>query len=265
MTNQCYHCSQPIIDKAYTTTILGQSRQMCCPGCQAVASAIVESGLQDYYRFRTENAEQALVDGDSLVQRLKPFDDKLLQQDFVHADQGINEVQLTLEGIHCSACGWLIERQLQHLNGIVSIVVNVAARRAIVRWYDDQLKLSDILQSIEKIGYHPLPFQLDSHEASYQRENKAALRRLGVAGLMTMQIMMLAIGLYFGVFGDIDPQTKHYLHWLSLLLCTPVVFYSASQFFNSAYKALRQCSVNMDVPVSVALAKGFYCQRLGYL
>ncbi|MDN4501471.1 heavy metal translocating P-type ATPase [Alteromonadaceae bacterium BrNp21-10] len=258
MNRICFHCDQPVESQStYLLDILGEPRAMCCPGCQAVASAIVDNGLEDYYRYRTHSAEPAKVDLEQLSARLKPFDQPQLQQEFVHSQNGINEVQLTLEGIHCAACGWLIERQLQKLPGVVSIAVNVTARRALLKWRSDQVELSDILANIEKIGYHPLPFQLDSHEASYQKENKSALKRLGVAGLMTMQIMMLAFGLYFGVFGHIDPHTKTYLHWLSLLLCTPVVFYSGSQFLSSAINALRHRSINMDVPVAIAIIAVF--------
>ena len=110
---------------------------------------------------------------------------------------------------------------------------------------------------MEKVGYHALPFHPDEHEASYQKEHRHFLKRIGLAGLMTMQVMMLAIGLYFGIFGSIDEQTKQYFHWVSLVLTTPVVLYSGFEFYKSAFNALRMNTLNMDFSVSLAIIGTF--------
>ncbi|WP_416308509.1 heavy metal translocating P-type ATPase [Neptunicella sp. SCSIO 80796] len=254
----CYHCHQPLAPQDnFPALVLGEQRQMCCPGCQAVANAIVDGGMEDYYRFRTESAEKANVDLEQVIEQISAFDDQAFQQEFVSQQGELSEVQLTVEGISCAACGWLIERQLSRINGISQIAVNVSARRATVKWHSQQTSLSAILRSVENIGYHALPFQPDTHEASYRKENKQFLKRLGLAGIMTMQLMMLAFGLYFGLFGDIEPQTQAYFHAISFILCAPVVGYSGQGFYRSAFNALRHKTVNMDVPISLAILGAF--------
>ena len=252
--SSCYHCALPVPKGShFTAVVLGKTQPMCCPGCQAVAEAIVENGLEDYYRFRTEPALKGDEQLAQTLDKLTAFDNEQIQQDFVSEQGQKREIQLTVEGISCAACGWLIEKQLSKMTGISQVAVNVAARRATISWFPEQLKLSQILQHIEKIGYHALPFQIDEHEASYRREYKAFLKKLGLSGLMTMQVMMLAIGLYFGLFGHIDEATKHYFHWVSLLLTTPVVVYAGSSFYVSAWKAVKSGHVNMDLSITLAV------------
>lgn len=226
---------------------------MCCPGCKAVAEAIISNGLGDYYKYRTEKALKGDVDLDQTLIKLKAYDQQEIQQEFVVEQDNYQVIQLTIEGISCAACGWLIESQINRLTGVNKIAVNVSARRATLTWSKEHIQLSEIMLKIEQIGYHALPFQQDKHEASYQVENKDYLKRLGLAGLMTMQVMMLAIALYFDVFGDLDNQTKHYFHWLSFVLSTPVVLYSGSQFYSSAFNGLKNRNINMDVSITLAV------------
>lgn len=255
----CYHCGLPAVDgDKYNVSVLGQERQMCCPGCQAVAQAIVENGLDDYYRFRTEPGVKADDNIQDTLEQLSIFDEQSIQQDFVVHQGDISEIQLSLSGISCAACGWLIEKQLSKVSGIKQVSVNVTANRALVSWYSDALSLSQIMASIERIGYHPSPFQQEQHEALFQQSHKAQLKRIGLAGLMTMQVMMLAIGVYFDLFGDLERETSSFFNWISLVLSTPVVFYSGAGFYQSAFKALRAKSVNMDVPVSIALLATYF-------
>jgi Cu2+-exporting ATPase len=254
MKAKCFHCGLYVAPEInYHSNVLGKRQIFCCPGCTAVADAIVKNGLEDYYHYRSEFAEKASENEDELLQKLKVFDDDSILQEFVESHDDASEIQLTISGINCAACGWLIEKQLAKLTGVIKVGVNVSARRASVTWNNQKLKLSQILSHIENIGYHGKPFQPEQHEATFRQENKEFLKRLGLAGLMTMQVMMLNIGVFFDLFGHIDPQTKQYFNWLSLLLTTPVMLYSASEFYTSAIRGLRAHTFNMDVPIVLAL------------
>ncbi|MFT6988561.1 MAG: Cu2+-exporting ATPase [Paraglaciecola sp.] len=254
MQAKCFHCGLHIAPQInYHTKVLGKQQAFCCPGCSAVAEAIVNNGLEDYYHYRSEFAEKASENEEDILHKLKIFDDDSILQEFVESIDDASEIQLTIGGINCAACGWLIEKQLAKLSGVLKVGVNVSARRASVTWNNQQLKLSQILNHVEKIGYHGKPFQPEQHEATFRQENKAFLKRLGLAGLMTMQVMMLNIGVFFDLFGHIDAQTKQYFNWLSLFLTTPVMIYSASEFYTSAIRGLRAHTFNMDVPIVLAL------------
>ncbi|GBL02913.1 heavy metal translocating P-type ATPase [Glaciecola sp. KUL10] len=250
----CFHCGLPNVEgDRYPATILKIERLMCCPGCQAVATAIVNNGLESYYEFRTETAARGDAALDNALSQLAVYDEPELQEEFVFDVGKHKEIRLTVEGITCAACGWLIEKQLSKVKGLKQVSVNVAARRALVTWDDTEVKLSSILNRLKQIGYESLPFQSDQHEASYQSEQKSYLKKLGLAGLMTMQVMMLAMGQYFDLFGNIDNEMQRYFNWISLILTTPVVLFSGSVFYVSALKAVLAKTVNMDIPVTIAI------------
>lgn len=255
----CFHCHLPIPENiSFHSVIFSQEAAFCCPGCQAVCETIVDNGLGDYYKYRTEAAAQASELTDTLSNDLKIFDEPAVQEEFVsHYDNNIDDIELTIEGLNCPACAWLIERQLVKTDGVVQIGVDVSARRATVKWNNDSLKLSQILKQLSLLGYKAHPFSPDHHEQVYQQENKRFLKKLGLAGIMTMQVMMIAFALYFGVFGNLDPETKDFLHWVSFVLTAPVVLYSASGFFSSALNGLAARTLNMDLPISVAIGITF--------
>ena len=254
----CFHCGLPVPPAAsYRVRVLGEERPMCCPGCKAVAEAIVEGGMEDYYRYRTEASPQ----GHELVPRelesLRLYDREALQKSFVTREGDLREAALILEGMTCPACVWLNEKHVRALPGVLTFNINYSTQRARVQWDERQIQLSDILQAIIALGYSAHPFDAGRQEASAKRERTIALRRVGVAGLSMMQVMMLAIALYSGDFSGMDEALRNYLRWASLLLTLPVIFYSASGFFISAWRELKIKRLGMDLPISLTLGLSF--------
>ncbi len=253
MTKTCYHCGEVVPENTnFNVDILDENRSMCCPGCMAVAQTIVDSGLVTYYQYRTELAEKAELVPEQL-QALINYDDEEVQSEFVRKNQSSSEVTLSLEGVTCAACAWLIEKQVNDKEGVNSIRVNTTTNRAILNWDNRKAKLSDLLSAIHNLGYKAAPFEADAHEATYHQSMKQYLYRLGIAGIATMQVMMLAVALYFEVFGDLEAEYKQYLRIVSLIFATPVLVYSALPFYINAWRSLRGKTLGMDVPVSIAL------------
>lgn len=258
MSIDCFHCGEPVpqgID--LTTPIESIEQPMCCIGCQAVAQTIVDNKLTDYYRFRSAPAlkSEALIP--EQLKRNEILDDENLQSEFAYYHQGFKETILTIEGISCSACAWLIEMQVSKLKGINKINVNATTQRATVQWQETLVKLSDILTLIDKIGYHALPFKASTAEQINKKQAKSFIKRLGISGILMMQVMMIAFGLYFGAFSDMAEHTLIYLRWASFFLTLPIVSYGAFPFYKSAFYALKSRQLSMDVPVSIAIILAF--------
>jgi Cu2+-exporting ATPase len=255
---ECFHCGLPVPSGAdYSVEIDGQRQSMCCRGCQAVASAIVDAGLTDFYRYRTDKSPQAkeLVAGQ--LNEFELYDRDDLQKNFVQQAGDEREASLILEGIVCAACVWLNERHVKALPGVLDFSINYSSHRARLRWDNQRIKLSEILEAIGAIGYHAHPFDPGRQEQLYRQERKNALRRLAVAGLGMMQVMMLAVALYAGEYEGMREGLRSFLRWVSLLLTVPVVLYSAQSFFTSAWRELRRRQPGMDVPVSLAIGAAF--------
>ena len=255
----CFHCGLPVPkNSSYLVEIDGQEQSMCCPGCQAVAKAIVDSGLTSFYQHRTETSPTARAAVPEVLQQLTLYDKPELQRTFVSTDdKNMKQASLILEGIVCAACVWLNERHISALPGVVDFQVNYSTHRARVRWDDSQIKLSDILQAIASIGYLAHPFDAGRQEAVYKKERSNALKRLAIAGLGAIQVMMLAVALYAGDYSGMDAGLEKFMRWVSLLIATPVVFYSARSFFTSAWRDLKVRQLGMDVPVSLAIGLAY--------
>ncbi len=255
----CFHCGLPVPPGAiYTALIDGQSQPMCCHGCKAVAEAIVAAGLTDFYRHRTAPSRRAEDLIPEQLRGLELYNRADVQQSFVRADgEHVREAALMLEGIVCAACVWLNEQHVGHLPGVLEFRVNYSTHRAQVRWDERQIKLSDILAAVTAIGYIAHPFDPNRQEALQKRERSIALRRLAVAGLGSMQVMMFAVGLYVGDYQGMEDWIREMFRWVSLILTAPVVAYSAQPFFSAAWRDLRRWQAGMDVPVTLAIVAAF--------
>ncbi|PPA31791.1 ATPase P [Aeromonas jandaei] len=257
----CFHCGEPVpANSGYSLEIKGIVRPMCCPGCQAVAETIMECGLASYYDHRTAPGIKGELVPEELA-ALTHYDLAEVQQEFV-TDSGTGrettrEIQLTVEGLTCAACAWLIERHLMTLSGLRYINVNTTTHRARIKWDPAQLSLSDILKGFAKIGYRAYPFQTHQQEALYAKEVRSYMFRLALAGLGSMQVMMCAVALYMDLFISVEDEFMVYFKWISLLLSTPIMIYSAQPFYINAWRSLKQGHLSMDVSVSLALSGAF--------
>lgn len=231
---------------------------MCCYGCRAVAEAIVGNKLEAYYSHRTKTNDRP----DELVPKelaeLTVYDDESLQKTFVSEHSGdTKEASLILEGIVCAACVWVNERYVSQLPGVVSFSVNYSTHRAQLVWDDAQIKLSDVLAAIAAIGYSAHPFDPARQEQIHRQERSVAIRKLGVAGVGAMQVMMLAVAMYIGDYQGMDKGIRSLMEWSSLVITIPVLLYSAQTFFRSAWRDIKRGRLGMDVPVSIAILGAF--------
>ncbi|MBL0511983.1 heavy metal translocating P-type ATPase [Aeromonas media] len=253
----CFHCGEPVpTGSDFTLDIKGIVQPMCCPGCQAVAQTILECGLASYYEHRTAPGIKGELVPSELA-ALTHYDLAEVQQEFVTETGTLREIQLSVEGLTCAACAWLIERHLMGLAGLHYVNVNTTTHRARIKWDPDRLSLSDILKGFAKIGYRAYPFQTHSQEALYAREVRSYMFRMALAGLGSMQVMMCAVALYMDLFISVEEEFMIYFKWISLLLSTPIMIYSAQPFYAGAWRSLKQGHLSMDVSVSLALIGAF--------
>ena len=256
LAGHCFHCGDPVPQPPFHAEILGQSREMCCMGCQLAAQSIVEAGLEQYYLDRSEINRTASLP--TQLTRLEAYDHDEIKAQFVYAQDGMSVAELSVNNLRCAACTWLIESRLDELDGISQCQVNLTNQRMRVIWNEDKLPISRILAVINEIGYEAKPYRQDTHEAMLARHNSQMLLRLGIAALGSMQAMMYAVAIYFGEYSDMLIFQRDFLRWVSLFVSTPVFFYAGIPFFTSAWSAIRARQVNMDVPVSIALVVTFF-------
>ena len=254
----CYHCALPVpAGSRFTAVVLGETRELCCPGCQAVAEAIVAGGLENYYSHRSEASANPETLPVQLVDELALYDRPDVQAPFVRHQGELSETTLLMEGISCAACGWLIEKHLRSLPAIAEARLNLSNHRLHVSWNDSLLPLSAVLAQLRSIGYVAHPYQADRAAETLANENRLALRQLGVAGLLWFQAMMATMATWPEFNIDLSPEMHTILRWVALFLTTPIVFYSCAPFFRGALRDLRTRHLTMDVSVSLAIGGAY--------
>jgi Cu2+-exporting ATPase len=251
----CFHCGLPIEPGSNFRFEAAEGvRRFCCAGCEAVSTAISGLGLDEYYRLRRE----APARPDSTATDLAAFDEPAVRARFVSpCGEGLVEAQLLVEGLRCAACAWLVEQTLARAPGVKSVQVQYATRRALVRWDPKAAPPSALLGSVARIGYRAWPYDEDRLALVESGERRSLLRRMWVAGLGMMQVMMYAVPTYLAGEGEMGRDAESLLRWAGLVLTIPVMLYSAGAIFRGAWRDLRERHLGMDVPVALGLAVAF--------
>jgi len=253
----CFHCGEPIPRGLHLRARIDEREEpMCCHGCKAVAEFINGAGLGDYYRYRDKSSSRA----DELPppDRWSAYDRPELAERLSRAESnGARSITVLLEGLRCAACSWLADQALHTESGVLEVSVNPATARARIVWDPAQVRLGDLLRILEHVGLRPHPLAGQPAEQLAMAERRTALKRLAIAGLGMMQVMMFAVPMYFGEHTGMDPQIREFLRLVSMLVCIPVALYAGWPFYQGAWQAIRARGVSMDVPVSVGILLAF--------
>ncbi len=244
----CFHCGLPLPPdpEQFKAEVAGRERRFCCFGCQSVCQAIYAAGMEGFYQRTPEGA--LLAPPPEPPKDLALYDLEEVQEEFVHREGDVREIHLLVEGIHCAACVWLIEQSLSRLPGVLSARVNLSAKRLLLRWDERQIRLSQILERLARIGYAAVPFDPETAEGRLKKQNRALLFRIVFAGFAMMNLLWVSIALYAGAS---QGEFRGLFHWVGLLLATPTLFYSGWPFLRGAWTSLRTGHLGMDLPIAI--------------
>ena len=253
----CFHCALPVpTDCNLSVAIEGEPRPVCCPGCKAVAELIRDTGMTRYYELR-DQPDPGVGRPPEVAAEWVVFDSPDMLDAFTERDGNMLEATIYVGGMYCSACSWLIETTMGKQPGTASAEVNPITHRLRLRFPEADARLSDHLATLASLGYQPQPLSPESTTRPEVAEQRTALKRLLVASLGMMQVMMFAVGLYAMDFQGIDADMQHFLRLVSFFVTTPVVFYSAKPFFTSAWRGVVGRKPGMDLPVSIAVGAAY--------
>ncbi|HZQ12945.1 MAG TPA: heavy metal translocating P-type ATPase [Pseudolabrys sp.] len=169
------------------------------------------------------------------------------------AGSGTLGMDLAVEGVACGACIGRIENAVKRLPGVTDARLNFTNRRLHVAWADGALKPAEIVGALERIGYRGHPFVPQRAEEEEAAEARRLTRYLAVAGFAAMNVMLLSVSVWSGNVTDITPETRDFFHWASALIALPAAAFSGQPFFQSAWRALKARTTNMDVPISIGV------------
>ena len=251
----CAHCGLPVPSNRVR---LDHDTSFCCAGCEAVWGILHESGLTEYYHLRDAYGEKspgpARVSGKSFdflddPQFLKTFS--------LPRAQGGVRVEFYLEGVHCIACNWLVEKILTEREGARFARLDLSKSVLEVIFNPAEVKLSTLASALDSFGYPPHVLAEDGAALARRKETRRLLARTGVAAACGMNIMLLAISQYGGNATGMDAQISSVFRWVSLGLALPAVLYSAFPYYRGAWNGLRRRMLHMDLPISLGIASAF--------
>ena len=251
VTFLCYHCGETC-----DSTIFTDEKHFCCDGCKFVYLLLQENGLCNYYdlterpgikvKGKFSSLRFAYLDNEEVKKKLLCF-----------ADDKQCHVNFYLPQMHCASCIWLLENLHTIDQGIFFSKTNFQRKEVFIAFDTAKISLRIVVELLAFIGYEPYISFNEGEKRKSWKVNHKKIFKIGVAGFCFSNIMMLSFPEYFssGNIGNAD--LKKVFTYLNLALSFPVFFYSASGFFVSAWKGLRQKWLNIDAPIALAVLVTF--------
>lgn len=166
---------------------------------------------------------------------------------------GLCEMTFAVDHVTCGGCVAKIERELGAIPGIDNARVNLSDKRLALRWVEGLFDPAGVPGKLRSLGYDGRPYRNSDASQENAANQTAMLTYLAVAGFGAMNIMLLSVSVWSGNASDISTETRDLFHWVSALIALPVAAYAGQPFYRSAWRALRSCHVNMDVPITLGV------------
>ncbi len=182
------------------------------------------------------------------------LDDALVIRQLVDfSDAGMSRVTFYIPAMHCSSCIWLLEKIYKLNPAIVQSRVNFVKKEASFTYKDSEISLRELVELLASIGYEPHISLKDLDEKKEKKANHSLYLKIGIAGFAFGNSMLLNFPGYLDAGNSLTPQFKYIFGYLNILLSVPVLFYSASGYYISAFKGLRRRILNIDVPIALGI------------
>ncbi|MCP4495992.1 MAG: heavy metal translocating P-type ATPase [Phycisphaeraceae bacterium] len=252
MNEDCAHCGLPVPEGERRVE---DALQFCCAGCRAIHAAITGGGLEDYYRrrgaARPESSPAGTARGHGILDA-----DAFQREAAREIGEDLHRVELGIDGLHCGACVWLLERLPRAVPGLRSVRVNLTRRTLEIEWSPTKIRLSAIAVSIERLGYQVRPSRGAGDQASRNRAARAWLVRIAVAAAIAGNVMGISFALYGGMFTGMAPEHRMMFRIVSFALVVIDLAGPGRIFLQGAWTALRARTTHMDQPVALGLLLG---------
>lgn len=245
VSENCFHCGQEIEKER----ILFDEKTFCCNGCKSVYEILNTNNLSNFYELN----KRAGIRPDESSSQFEYLDtQEIFDKVTDFSEGGTSLVTFKIPVIHCSSCIWLLE-SLHTLNKSIKYSqVNFTRKTLQISFKHNELKLSELANFLTNLGYKPV-ISLETADKNVEHLDKSLLVKFAIAAFAFGNGMFLAFPEYIG--GE-DYWMEHYKGLFRALMCLlaiPVVVYSASDYYKSAWYGLKNRIVNIDVPIVLGI------------
>lgn len=250
----CTHCLQNSNVEIFDVFENQKIGPFCCNGCLTVYKVIKDKGLGEYYEIK-KNIKQ--------YKKRSPVELENHSYKYMDNEEFLNEysyqnsfnqktMEFYLEGVHCLACLWIIEKLPLFVEGVQTSKLDLGKSIATVSILDEG-SFSKVALELDAIGYKPHPLKNSQDSVAFKiKEDRTNLLRIGIAGAATGNIMIYAVSLYAGATAEYEG----FFNLLTVLFAIPVLTFCAFPFYKASYYSLKNKSLSIDVPISMALIMG---------
>jgi P-type Cu+ transporter len=244
----CRHCGDPIEN----WVVESRNEKFCCEGCKTVFELLEDNGMHQYYSIDEnpgislkgrQSEEYAFLDNPQETAKFLDFESAELHR-----------IRLFIPLIHCSSCIWLLENLGKLTEGIIENRVDFMGRTLSLAYDPRTTSLRKVLELLDRIGYKAELNHSAAQEKKHLAEDKKLVFRIGVAGFAFGNIMLFSFPEYLGLT---DKSIQLWFSYLNIALSIPVLFFSGWLYIQSAWKALSNKMLNIDVPISLGIAALF--------
>ncbi|MBX3232468.1 MAG: HAD-IC family P-type ATPase [Labilithrix sp.] len=232
----CRHCSEPLPR--------GERGDFCCRGCAEVHRLLAGAGLEQYYALGGGRGYPVLLPEGADHKWLEPI-----------LASRPSRLALDVQGIHCSACVWLIEQLFARMPGAGRIVVNPALGTAELA-IDETFDLRRFVEDVEAFGYRLGPALKRTNE-----RQSDLVWRMGVCIAIAMNTMIFGFAVYSGLTSG---PVYRLFHALDFGLSLISVLVGGTVFFRSAWTSVKQRVLHLDLPIALGIALVFASSTYTY-
>ncbi|MFA5297340.1 MAG: heavy metal translocating P-type ATPase metal-binding domain-containing protein, partial [Lutibacter sp.] len=244
--NDCYHCGA---DCGRNPKVFDE-KKFCCNGCKTVYEILNSNELGCYYDLQSTpgtipsdiKGKYNYLDNEDIIEKLLEFN-----------DTETSVVEFFIPSIHCSSCIWILENLTKLNNGVTTSMVNFPKKSVRITFKNKATNLKQLVELMTSIGYEPY-ISLDDADAIKNKVDKTLIYQVSIAGFCFGNIMLLSFPEYFSADEFWLEKYKHLFRGLMFVMTIPVVFYSAKNYFISAYKGLSHKILNIDVPIALGVS-----------
>lgn len=256
----CLHCEGPISENEL---VVLDDKHFCCHGCMSVYSLLRSNNLQEFYHYQDiADSKKSLKNNEKVsTSKFDYMDSDAFKDEFVIKNSD-NEVRVDflLEGIHCLACIWLIERISKIESFVTSAQVNIGNNLASFKIDTSKdYSIAKLAKTLVTLGYIPHPYNNKSDKIK-AISNRRDLLQIGIAASAMSNIMIYAVSNYAGA----TSEYAHLFDGISFALSLPVIFYSARPIFKSSLGAIRLKQTSVDIPLALAISFGFIISSINF-
>jgi Cu+-exporting ATPase len=248
----CYHCG----DVCNQTMIAFENKNFCCAGCKNVYELLKENNMCQYYSIekmpgitQSNKTHQGLeyLQSPQVIEKLVDFQ-----------DEKQTRLSFYIPSIHCASCIWLLENLQKIQPAVLASEVNFTKKTLSLVFNHHQISLKDLVVLLSNLGYDP---QITLNDLGKTKKTNKADRnfiyKIGIAGFCFGNIMLFSFPEYFHLNDVIDPGFKPFFGYLNLILALPVLVFSASGYFTSAWQGIRHKFINIDIPLALGIVVMF--------